>query len=339
MLAKPDLDDEKIIACLRDAFELHVVQIEFLPLGADRRTAVYRVVARDRMRYFLKLRSGAFDETSVTLPKFLNDQGIGQILAPLPTKDGQLWAKMDEYALILCPFVQGDNAYSVDLTDRHWIELGSALKRIHTANVPREIAERIPLESFSSRGREVVMQFLEAGEDDFSEDPVSVRLVAFLEDKRAEIVDLVARADRLARALAARPQELVVCHSDLHAGNILIAETGEFYMVDWDDPIRAAKERDLMFVGGGQFGSVRTPQQEEDLFYRGYGQTEIDPLAMAYYRYERIVQDIAAFSEQICHSHRAGQDREQGLGYLMSNFLPNNTIDIAYRADRTGLAC
>ena len=42
MLEKPDLQDEKIIACLQDEYGLLVVQVAFLPLGADRDTAVYR---------------------------------------------------------------------------------------------------------------------------------------------------------------------------------------------------------------------------------------------------------------------------------------------------------
>jgi spectinomycin phosphotransferase len=89
-----------------------------------------------------------------------------------------------------------------------------------------------------------------------------------------------------------------------------------------------------MFVGGGQGFIGRTAQEEETLFYEGYGRTEIDPVALAYYRYERIVQDIALFSEQILATDE-GEDRVQSLKYLMSNFLPNGTIEIAYRSDMT----
>jgi spectinomycin phosphotransferase len=80
---------------------------------------------------------------------------------------------------------------------------------------------------------------------------------------------------------------------------------------------------------------TRTPQQEEALFYEGYGPTSIDPDALAYYRYERIVEDIAVYCEQLIYRTTARADREQALHYLMSNFLPNGTIEIAYRADKT----
>ena len=86
----------------------------------------------------------------------------------------------------------------------------------------------------------------------------------------------------------------------------------------------------------GLLGGWRSPQEEETLFYRAYGQTQIDPTAMAYYRYERIIQDIAAFCEQLLLTNEGGEDREQSLQYLKSNFLPNNTIEIAYQSDKTG---
>jgi spectinomycin phosphotransferase len=62
---------------------------------------------------------------------------------------------------------------------------------------------------------------------------------------------------------------------------------------------------------------------------------QIDPIALAYYRYERIIQDIAVYCEQLLLTDEGGEDREQSLRYLTSNFLPNNTIAIAYKSDKT----
>ena len=307
----------------------------FLPLGADRNTAVYRAVAADETSYFVKLRRGVFDEIAVTLPKFLSDQGIVQILAPMTTKIGQLWANLDAFKLILYPFVDGHNGYEVDLSDRHWSDFGTALKNIHTAVVPSALVSRIQRETYSPQWRESVKTFLARVEDAVFDDPVAVKLTTFLKARRDEILDLVGRAERLALALQACSPEFVLCHSDIHAGNILIDANGALYIVDWDNPILAPKERDLMFIGGGQGFAGHTAQEEETLFYRGYGQTQIDPIALTYYRYERIIQDIAVYCEQIFLTNEGGEDREQALHYLTSNFLPNNTIEIASKSDKT----
>ena len=335
MLEKPDLPDERIIACLQDAYGVCVVQIAFLPLGADLNTAVYRVVDDDDTPYFLKLRSGIFDETSVALPKFLCDQGIAQIIAPLATESGSLWANVDAFKAILYPFVEGRNGYEADLSDRQWADLGKALKRIHIAILPPELIRRIQRETYAPQGREIVKTFLVRIEDGTFGDPVAVELAAFLKSKHDEVFDLVRRAERLAQSLQAHPPEYILCHSDIHAGNILINRDGSLYIVDWDNPITAPKERDLMAVGGGLMGNWRPAQEEETLFYQGYGEAQTDPRALAYYRYERIIQDIAVYCEQLFLTPEGGEDRAQALRYLMSSFLPNNTIEIAYRSDKT----
>ena len=225
MLEKPDLPDGKILACLQGQYALPIVDISFLPLGADRNTAVYRAVAEDEASYFVKLRRGVFDEISVALPKFLSDRGIGHIIVPLPTKTGQLWASLDGFKLILYPFVEGRNGYDVPLSDRHWVDLGIALKGIHTTFVPPGLAGSIRQETYCSHGRETIRAFLERIADEAYDDPVTAELAAFLQVKRDEILDLVSRAERLARALQVRSLESVLCHSDIHAGNLLIGQS------------------------------------------------------------------------------------------------------------------
>lgn len=335
MLEKPDLADETLIACAQEHYGLRAAEIAFLPLGADQHTAAYRLVAAGGTPYFLKLRRGPFDEMCVALPKYLSDQGISQIIPPLPTAAGRLWAMLDGYTAMLYPYVEGRNGYEVALSDRHWRDFGVALKRIHTAAAPPALTGRIQQESYSPRWRESVKQFVAAVEGSAFDDPVAAKTAALLKTKRAEVLDLVGRAERCARELQAHPRAFIVCHSDLHAGNILIGADDALYIVDWDNPILAPKERDLMYAGGGLFGSHRTPEEEEALFYQGYGETQIDPIALAYYRYERIVQDIAEFCTQLLLTDEGGEDREQSFRYLASSFLPNGVIEIAYRSDRT----
>ena len=333
MLEKPDIQDESIIACLVDEYGLNVVQVAFLPLGADRNTAVYRAVTDDATPYFVKLRLGDFEDSSVALARYLRDQGIVQVVAPLATGTGQLWVILNAFKLILYPFIQGRNGYTAGLSDRHWSEFGTSLKAVHTAEVPPELIRRIRQETYSSKWRHTAKAFLERAESDDFDDPISVKFAAFFKSRRDEIFDLVGRTERLAQSLQARSLELIVCHSDIHAGNVLIDANDSFFIVDWDNPIRAPKERDLMFVGGGLMGAGHTPQEEESLFYQAYGETQVDPVALTYYRYERIIQDIAEYCEQISSTNEGGADRERSFRYLTSNFRPGGVLETAYKSD------
>ncbi|HEY2982204.1 MAG TPA: phosphotransferase [Anaerolineales bacterium] len=333
MLEKPDVKDEQIIACLQAEYGLRAAQITFLPLGADQNTAVYRVTIEAGTPYFLKLRSGVSDETAVILPRFLADQGLAQIIAPLETRSGRLWAELDSFKLILYPFVEGRNGFEVELSEAQWLDFGRALKRVHTAVLPIELKSRIQRETYAPVGREIVKAFLERIQVETFEDPLAVKLAAFLNFKRSNVLGLVRRAERLAQVLQVGSPEFVLCHSDVHEGNVLIDAGDRLYIVDWDNPILAPKERDLMFIGAGIGGW--TKPEHEALFYKGYGETQVDPAALAYYRYERIVQDLAVYCQQLLLSNAGGADREQSLEYLLSNFLPDGTIAIAYRSDRT----
>jgi spectinomycin phosphotransferase len=333
MLERPVVRDDVIGASLQENYGLPVAQIEFLPLGADVNTAVFRVVSSNGTPYFLKLRSGPFHEASTTLPRFLSDHGIAEIISPIPTQAGQLWASLAQYTVILYPFVQGRDGYTVNLSERQWRRFGVALKQIHTIRLPAMLLGSIPRGDFSPRWRNDVRSYLGLIEQQNFDEPIAATLAEFLKDKRSETLELIERTERHEQVLYSRPLPFTLCHSDLHAGNLHICDDETFYIVDWDAPILAPKERDLMFVGAGLMGGWRAPEEETSLFYLGYGEAEIDPVALAYYRCERIVQDIAAYCEQLLLTAEGGEDRESSLRYLMSNYLPNGVIDLAYRAD------
>jgi spectinomycin phosphotransferase len=329
MLEKPDLADAQLITCLQHNYELQIIQIDFLPLGNDMNTAVYRVVADDAHPYFLKLRSGHFDEITVTIPHLLSEQGMTQVIAPIPTNTGQLWARMDAFAVMLFPFVAGRDGFEVEVSDRQRIEVGLALKRLHTAHIPEAIRQRLPRESYAPYWRDLVRGFQARAEDTAFAEPVAAQLAALLRAKRPIVDELILRAELFAADLRTRSLEFVVCHADIHAWNLLIDSDGSLFIVDWDTLILAPKERDLMFIGGGT-DAVWPSAREHALFYQGYGATEIDMNALAYYRYERIVEDIAAYCEQILLTDQGGDDRAEGLRQLTSQFEPGAVIEIAF---------
>src|SRR5205085_10126041 len=135
-------------------------------------------------------------------------------------------------------------------------------------------------------------------------------------------------AEQLGQKIQKHQTEFVLCHSDIHAGNVLIANDGTLYIVDWDQPIMAPKERDLMFIGGGVANVWNNPREEE-FFYQGYGKTEIHKDILAYYRHERIVEDIAIYSQQLLFTADGGRDREIMYTHFIDMYESNGVVDIA----------
>jgi spectinomycin phosphotransferase len=333
MLEKPDLHDRLIISCLETEYGLRARQLTFLPLGADVNTAVFRAVVDDGAVYFMKLRKGDPDEIILAAPHFLHAQGIRAIIPPLETRARQLWADLEPYKLILYPFIDGKDGYEVPLTDRQWLDFGAALKGVHTAQLPPELRRRIPCETFSAEWRELVREFQSQAETTSFVDPVAAQLAAFLRSHRSEIDRLVSRGNRLGCALRARSLEHVLCHTDIHPGNLHICPPhagGAIYIVDWDAPRFAPREHDLTLIGGCSFWS--DPRQVA-LFYQGYGcdPAQVDRMALVYYRIERMILDIAAYCQQLLLSDAGGADREQSLRYLSGSFLPGCEVDLALK--------
>lgn len=345
MLEKPNIPDDLIVSSIKKEYGLEIAALTFLPLGADTGTVVYRAVADNGTPYFLKLRKG-FSEIVVAVPLFLYSQGIQEIIVPFETRTKQHWADFGEYKIILYPFIAGENGFETELSHEHKRRLGNALRQIHAAQLPPDLQRIIPRETFSPQFREGMRSIQAKVEEQSFQDPVAANLATFIKSRRDEIDRLIERTEELAHRVQTQSLECVLCHTDIHGGNILIcsrpqsakrpdegaAPTNLLYIVDWDAPLLAPKERDLMFIGGG-IDNIWKSKRDEEVFYEGYGNTSIDRVVLAYYRYERVIEDLVAYGEQLLFTDEGGADRESAYEYFTGNFQPGQTIEIAQNTD------
>ncbi len=91
-----------------------------------------------------------------------------------------------------------------------------------------------------------------------------------------------------------------------------------------------------MFIGGG-VGNVWNKPHEEKLFYQGYGRTEIDLTILSYYRHERIVEDIAIYSQELLLTTAGGENRHKMYRHFIDMFAPQGVVEIAFKTNK-GLA-
>lgn len=332
MTEAQSLSDQLIINCLKANYGIQVAALTFLPLGADMNASVYKAQTYDQTSYFVKLKCGHHHDIGIEIVELLHDAGINEIIPPVKTILGQSTQQIEDFTLIVYPFVNGQDGFRSNLTDNQWVKLGHTLKQVHEIDVPLSIQNRVRKEVYSPKWREVVRSLYTHIEAESTGDEIALKLLKFMKENISSIRRLVDRAEQLGHKLQDKSYKLVLCHSDIHGGNVLITGNDNIYIVDWDDPIMAPKERDLMFIGGG-VANVWNKPYEKKLFYRGYGTTEVNLTILAYYRHERIVEDIAEYGNALLLTTSGGENRQEMYKHFIAMFEPNGVIDIAFKTD------
>ena len=316
-----------IISSLRDNYDIEVAHITPLLWGADAYALIYKVQDPKPKTYFVKLKQGKHD-SSAHLQLLLHDAGIQGVISPIKTIDNQPQLSIQHFTLTVYPFIDGLDGFGEPLTDKQWISLGKALRQVNQLKFPTSITQAIKKEDFSPQWQKKVKSIYETIEEVKPSDEIAAKFLASLKKHQSIILQLVDKTEGLAKSITKQPTDFVLCHGDIYAGNILITKNGSLYIVDWDEPIIAPKERDLMFIGAG-IGNVWNQKHETEQFHTGYGNTNIDQRLISYYRCDRILQDIVDYYQQLLSDNVGYKDREAGCNHFLAMFEPNGAVNIA----------
>ena len=328
MIEKPDITDERILSTLQENYSISVLEIDFLPLGLDSSAWAYRVEA-ESATFFLKLRQEILNPVGILIPRFLKQQGIQQVMAPLLTKDGKAWAIADDFFFILYPFITGERVMNVGMSDAHWIEFGSALKKLHTAKPTPEISHEIKRETFVPKQLAYCQELHAQVKTRKYDDPFQKELAGFWLDNYGTIEAILERTETLSKRMQETNLEFVLCHGDIHTANLLLSNDDKLYIVDWDETLLAPKERDLLFIIGSIFNDMSDGKWEQ-LFFQGYDETEVDLLALAYYRYDWCVEDMGEFAKDVFGREDLGAEtKANSIQWFKSLFAEGNSVELA----------
>ncbi len=323
----PNIPVERLCACLRERYDLVAVTLEFLPRGYDYRAGVYRVVSEQGTVYLLKVTSRPLYEPGCLVPRYLRDLGITAVVAPLPTASGSLWMRLAEWTVLVYPFIEGDTSLT-GMTDAQWQETGSVFRRIHQAQLPPDGFPSVRQERFDPTEylqwvRVFETQHLPA---QHAESDAAHSLRATWLAHQPTIHTAVTTLEQLAAALQSRTLPYVIAHADLHPANLLRDPAGRVFVLDWDEVMLAPKERDFIFI--------REPQAHA--FWEGYGSRagdEIDWIALTYFRWERVIQDLIEEAQQVLFRDDVSADAQATAARrFATSFMAGNNVDAAFAA-------
>jgi len=330
MLEPPKLADDLILAQLSASYDLSVQALEFLPVGNDARAWSYRIETATGT-FFLKLRRGAVNRAALFVPRHLLKCGINSVVAPIPANSGGLYARIhadDDYALMLYPFIRGDSHRDMSLSAAQWRHWGRIMRSIHDSSIPPELARYVPNEAFALKWLDK-LERVEALLAHGDYDGEAAEAIARIWRENEDVIKLCRRRYlALGARLADRSPEYILCHADIHRANIILDAAGALHIVDWDETVLAPKERDLMFFIDDGFSADAT-----DAFLTGYDDAAVDPLALAYYKTDWVMQEFADYGARVFLTNEFS-DAELALATREFSrlFERDDVIDRAWRA-------
>ncbi len=196
MPAKHFLSEKHIINCLHTHYGIDVVTLHRLSLGADINALVYKAEKQDKSAYFVKLKRSHHHDIGIVIVKLLNQNGVQSVIPPVKTRQGHPTLNIDNFTLIVYPFIEGQDGFSRPLNDQQWLTLGITLRQVHEIAVPSTIKQQLQQETYSSIYREIVRSFYPYLDASPLNDNIAQEMSAFMKQHIQTIQRLVDRSER-----------------------------------------------------------------------------------------------------------------------------------------------
>lgn len=181
---------------------------------------------------------------ALTTARALSDAGLAFVVAPLPSRDGEIVRPIGErYAVAVYPFVEGTtHAWGPYPTDAERDAVVDLLTVLHRA--PASASSSALPDDLVIASRDALTAALGDTRTPWGPGPFAEPARHLLGRHATAVRAALARYDALAAGVAARRQRWVLTHGEPHRGNTIVTAVGTL-LIDWDTTLFAPPERDL----------------------------------------------------------------------------------------------
>jgi len=299
---EPVIGRETLIKAVQQSYSFEIVDFEYLLQGWGGDCFV--TTTRDGTPYFLKLhdqeKNAVFVASSrpfyLPLMDQLHRKGIlPDIPHPVHTRRGDLSLRIGPCELVVTNFIAGDLVGFGEIADPILAVLADRVGILHNSSA--ELAFEHPfIEGFGIVFESYLLKMMGELENVAPPDRPGQKLL--FEAMRAHKDEILAHLSRLKGLQGYAKQvdkPMVICHTDLHGGNLMIDGQGTLYILDWENAMIAPPEHDMYFFAGEEsFWRLFWP-----IYRRRYPQVDLDSKVLAFYFYRRGLEDIADYVYRI----------------------------------------
>ncbi|MHB9295519.1 hypothetical protein PilKf_01265 [Pillotina sp. SPG140] len=114
---------ENLLKIIEKEYSISISHMEQLNIGFDINTSIYKLFSENKKIYFLKIRSGIFNESCISVPYILSkEMKFKNLIDPIKTLGNKLFVKMSPYYLMLFPYINGQSGWNISLSKEQFIE-------------------------------------------------------------------------------------------------------------------------------------------------------------------------------------------------------------------------
>jgi hypothetical protein len=312
-----DIDTAGLIAKVSQDYSIEVHEIDFIPGSFV--AFCYSVNCSNHDRYFLKLfddsRLGriSVDRMGFYLPltwELHSKNILPNIPYPIKTRDGRFSTEFHGHPIVLFNFIDGDLVgYENPMPDGTLAKLAGLVGITHGCRYQLETPFPF-VENFGIPFESDLIDGLNALEKITKKDNWGKReLRELLQPRKDEILGYLNRLKELQSISRRAAKEMVLCHTDLHGGNLIMDDAGRLYILDWEGTILAPPQHDLfVFAWEDRFVDVFLPN-----YQRGFNPMGLNSDIFGFYYYRRNLEDLTDWIVRILYENTDQEQDRQDL--------------------------
>jgi spectinomycin phosphotransferase len=315
VLTEPsDLDRSELKRLLERCWGLVDVELEYLPVGfgshhwlaRDSRGTRRFVTADDLEATFQRgpdvdSSFAALDRAFRTASALRDQAGLEVVVAPLADDEGAVIRRLNRrYSITASRFVEGKSGDFGSYEPEERRQMGHILGRLHAAT--GDVGVDLPdTDDFAVPSRDALRKAFEDLDRPWSSGPFAEPTRLLLRDTARDIEPLFREYDALVAEVRESPESWVITHGEPHNANVIRADDGGVFLVDWDTTLVAPRERDLRMV------------LDQDLtgwaeYVDAAGSVSLNPRTLRLYELWWDLADVGIFVERFRRPHGRTED-------------------------------
>jgi spectinomycin phosphotransferase len=222
----------------------------------------------------------------------LHTKGIlTHIPHPVPSLQGDFFTEIGSQVLVITNYIQGKQVGFGRLPEPVLATLSEMVGILHKSSSQLNF-EHPFIERFKTPFVPHLLKAMGALENHPPTDCKGIqRLKEVIHHQKDHLHYYLEKLRKLQNQVKSSENPMVVCHTDLHGGNLMLDDQGTLYLLDWENAMIAPREQDMIF-----FTKNRQVWQTFWQIYRvQFDQVSINADMLRFYHYRRGLEDVAGF--------------------------------------------